>query len=79
MRSKIKLTQSDALALLRHGLPKWPKKTLIYLDPPYYERGRDLYYDFYQPEDHAKLAEFIEAKMASRSWVVSLRQRDADP
>ncbi len=25
MRSKIKLTQSDALALLRHGLPKWPK------------------------------------------------------
>ncbi|MEX0809212.1 MAG: DNA adenine methylase [Dongiaceae bacterium] len=71
LRSKIKLTRNDALALLRQGLPRWPKKTLIYLDPPYYERGRDLYYDYYRPDDHAKLATFIEAKMGSRSWVVS--------
>ena len=28
MRRKIKLTRSDALNLLRSGLPKWPKKTL---------------------------------------------------
>ena len=45
MRKHIKLTRSDALALLRHGLPKWDKKTLIYLDPPYYAQGRELYYD----------------------------------
>jgi DNA adenine methylase len=30
MRRRIKLTRSDALALLRFGLPKWPDKTLIY-------------------------------------------------
>jgi DNA adenine methylase len=71
MRSKIKLTRSDALALLRFGLPKWPKKTLIYLDPPYYEQGRELYYDYYQPDDHAKLATFIGSKMKTKFWLVS--------
>jgi DNA adenine methylase len=71
MRSKIKLTRSDALALLRFGLPKWPKKTLIYLDPPYYDQGRELYYDFYKPDDHAVLAKFIAAKMKNKFWVVS--------
>lgn len=71
MRRKIRLTQSDALALLRHGLPRWGKKTLLYLDPPYYEQGRELYYDYYKPDDHAQLAKFIGAKMKKRFWVVS--------
>jgi DNA adenine methylase len=71
MRTKITLTRSDALALLRFGLPKWPRKTLIYLDPPYYEQGRKLYYDYYKQEDHADLARFIAAKMQNRFWIVS--------
>lgn len=71
MKQKIRLTRSDALALLRFGLPRWPKKTLIYLDPPYYEQGRELYYDYYRQEDHADLAKFIAAKMQSKFWVVS--------
>lgn len=71
MRTRIRLTQSDALALLQHGLPKWPTKTLIYLDPPYFERGRDLYYDYYRADDHAKLAKFVESSMRNRSWIVS--------
>ena len=53
MKSRIKLTHSDALAFLKFGLPKWPKNSLIYLDPPYYDRGRELYYDYYTPKDHA--------------------------
>jgi DNA adenine methylase len=71
MRRRIKLTRSDALALLRHGLPRWTSKTLIYLDPPYFEQGRELYYDYYQPQDHADLAAFIRANMEDRAWIVS--------
>lgn len=71
MRRKIKLTRSDALRLLRFGLPKWPSKTLIYLDPPYYERGRELYYDYYKKDDHAELARFITSKMRSKFWIIS--------
>jgi DNA adenine methylase len=71
MRRKIKLTRSDALALLRFGLPKWPKKTLFYLDPPYYKQGRELYYDYYKRDDHADVAKFVAAKMQNKFWIVS--------
>ena len=71
MRKQITLTHSDALDLLRHHLPKWPAKTLIYLDPPYYDQGRELYYHFYNAKDHMELANFIAAKMNSRHWLVS--------
>lgn len=59
MRDRIKLTRKDALVFLKAGAEKWPQKTLVYLDPPYYVKGRDLYYDFYKPEDHASVAEFV--------------------
>lgn len=71
MKSRIKLTHSDALSFLQSGLPKWPTKTLIYLDPPYYEQGRKLYYDYYKPEDHADVAKLIAAKMKAKHWIVS--------
>lgn len=71
MRRWIKLTRRDALVLLRHGLPRWPAKTLIYLDPPYFERGRALYYDYYKADDHSGLAQFIKANMGGRFWIVS--------
>lgn len=71
MRRRIRLTRSDALALLRYGLPRWGERTLIYLDPPYYERGRELYYDYYKTSDHEELASFISARMGGRAWIVS--------
>ncbi len=71
MKSRIKLTHSDALAFLKFGLPKWPKNSLIYLDPPYYNQGRELYYDYYTPKDHADLSAFIKISMRNRFWMVS--------
>jgi DNA adenine methylase len=69
-RDRITLTNEDAAELLTAGSKRWPKKTLIYLDPPYYEKGRDLYYDFYQPEDHADVAEIV-CNISAQKWIVS--------
>lgn len=71
MKNRIKVTKFDALTFLRRGLSAWPRKTLVYLDPPYYEQGRELYYDYYQSDDHRNLAKFVEEKMTDRFWVVS--------
>lgn len=71
MKSRISLTRQNALRFLRTGVQKWPPKTLIYLDPPYYRKGRDLYYDFYAPEDHAHVAKFVRENIKSQEWVVS--------
>lgn len=71
MKSRIKLTRSDAISFLKHGMKKWPEKTLIYLDPPYFVQGRRLYLDYYKPEDHASVAKFISENMDERHWLVS--------
>src|SRR5207248_2841393 len=53
LRSRIALSRQDAKTLLTRGFSTWPEKTLIYLDPPYYVKGKDLYFDFYGDVDHA--------------------------
>ena len=58
-------------SFLTTGVAKWPKETLIYLDPPYYVKGHDLYYDFYAPEDHAHIADFMNASVTRQQWIVS--------
>jgi len=71
MRNRIRLTRMDALKLLETRGEEWPAKTLIYLDPPYYEKGRDLYYDFYEHEDHEQIYRFLTKEFAKKRWVIS--------
>jgi len=71
MRNRISLTRKDALKFLTAGTKKWPSRTLVYLDPPYYVKGSQLYYDFYKPEDHAHVAQFIMQGGLDQEWIVS--------
>jgi DNA adenine methylase len=71
MKGRIQLTRQDALRFLKSGVNRWPEKTLIYLDPPYYVKGRDLYYDFYKPKDHERVARFVRSTIKSQQWIVS--------
>lgn len=71
MKDRIHLTRQDALRFLKSGVIRWPEKTLIYLDPPYYIKGRDLYYDFYEPKDHAHVANFVRTSIKRQRWIVS--------
>lgn len=71
MKSRIELTRLDALDFIRTQMLSWPDKTLIYIDPPYYEKGRDLYYDFYQPDDHEEVQKFVTRELSHKRWVLS--------
>lgn len=71
LRSRIELTKLDAMTLISEGSIKWPKKTLIYLDPPYYAKGRELYYDFYQHDDHLAVASLVQTRIVNQKWIVS--------
>jgi DNA adenine methylase len=48
-----------------------PDQSLIYLDPPYYVKGRGLYRNYYQHEDHQAIAKTLQSLYFARSWVVS--------
>lgn len=60
MSKSITVSCSDARDwLLETDLPK---KSLLYLDPPYYVKGAQLYRNFYAPEDHAEIAKLVMSR-----------------
>ncbi len=69
-KKSIKLFNKDASEFLRYDVSKLSKKNvLIYLDPPYYNKGKQLYMNFFKHEDHQLLENVIEE--LQHSWVVS--------
>jgi len=71
LRSKINLTKMDAIKFLTAGIKVWPTKTLIYCDPPYYVKGRDLYYHSYEHADHQSIAAVMQEQVSTQRWIVS--------
>ncbi|MBL0252274.1 MAG: DNA adenine methylase [Gammaproteobacteria bacterium] len=69
--SCISIYQEDALSLLSRCQAFLPRKSLIYLDPPYYVKGQGLYRNFYEHEDHVKIANLLQEKNFPSPWVVS--------
>ncbi|KAB2965635.1 MAG: DNA adenine methylase [Thermoanaerobaculia bacterium] len=69
-KRRITVTNLDAEAFMRDRVNKLPPSTLTYCDPPYYARAKRLYLNVYTPDDHVRLAKFIQSKLR-RAWLVS--------
>jgi len=68
-KGRIKLFNLDAWELITDLLPSLPRKCLLYFDPPYYNKGKLLYRNFYEPADHARMASLIRS--LPFPWVVT--------
>jgi DNA adenine methylase len=71
LKHRINLSSKDAAEFIAEGTSVWPSKTLIYCDPPYYRKGRALYYDFYQHDDHVRIAKLMIEDVVEQRWIVS--------
>lgn len=69
-QSKICLYNLDGAAFIKGVVPTLPRKTLVYLDPPYYVKGQGLYENHYTHEDHAQIARLVATRL-KRPWIVS--------
>lgn len=69
LRDRITLYQRDAAEFITKVLPALPRRTFVYLDPPYYVKGKGLYEDHYAHDDHAKIASLVST--IRQPWVVS--------
>lgn len=58
LRERISVVGMDALDMLVHTSPGFPVKTLIYMDPPYYVKGSQLYLHHYLRGDHEAIAHY---------------------
>lgn len=68
--SRIKLYNLDAADLISDVLPRLPANTLVYLDPPYYVKGKGLYQNHYTHDDHKAIAKLVQ-KEIKLPWIVS--------
>jgi DNA adenine methylase len=71
LRTKISLSREDAKKFLLKRVSRFSDKALIYLDPPYYIKGKELYYDYYTHKDHEEIAKFVTKKIRKQKWIVS--------
>lgn len=69
--NRIHVYEEDAHTLLQRCHHFLPRKSLIYLDPPYYVKGSGLYRNYYKHDDHVMIAKLLGSKRFKRPWVVS--------
>lgn len=69
-RSQILVSNEEANIFLRSLPRRVSKRSFIYLDPPYVEKGPGLYLNYYLENDHRELSKFVRREL-SFPWMVS--------
>ncbi|MBA7637991.1 hypothetical protein ES703_45640 [subsurface metagenome] len=69
-KNQIEIYNEDAMKFIKIISKKLPKKTLFYFDPPYYVKGKQLYLNFYNDEDHKVVARTI-SNIKGYKWVIT--------
>jgi DNA adenine methylase len=69
MRRHISISRLDALDFLNQVACEPRPRQLVYLDPPYYSKGHELYTNFYSPDDHGRIASYL--RNFDQPWVAT--------
>lgn len=68
--NQIKVFNLDAKNFIETEI-KNTRNSLTFFDPPYYDKGPNLYTNFYKHDDHVNLAKVIKKKMKNRYWILT--------
>lgn len=68
-RNQVELHSADALELLEDIGPGLERQSLVYLDPPYYNKASQLYRNFYEHSDHIQVSESIRTLQSP--WMIT--------
>ena len=50
----IYIYNKDVSSLIRNYLPKYEDNAFVYFDPPYFGKGKQLYLNFFDYQDHVR-------------------------
>lgn len=68
-RERIHLSKIDAIEFMLKMDKELPRKSLMFIDPPYFHKGAALYTSFYVAGDHADIAKSISS--LRHPWVLT--------
>lgn len=67
-KDRIALSNADALDFIQEKIHN--PNSFLYLDPPYYVKGRKLYKNFYEHENHLEISNTLR-KLRNKKWILS--------
>ncbi len=69
-RKNIFVYNKDVISLIRNYIPYFGNNIFIYFDPPYYNKGQELYKNFFTHKDHQRIHDVITQEIAS-PWIIT--------
>jgi DNA adenine methylase len=69
-RENLEVYNLDAEKFIVEQISQLPINSLIYCDPPYFEKGGNLYLNAYKPADHTRISNIIQNNIQQK-WLVS--------
>lgn len=69
-KDRIDLYNLDAVDFISNVVPK-VATTFAFIDPPYYKKGKELYLNFYNNEDHKTLHDAIVRHLSSVATIIT--------
>lgn len=73
IKNRISVSNLDGLHFIKN-LDRKQEEIFIFLDPPYFQKGADLYMNFYSKKDHRMLAKYVHK--LRKKWIVSYDKHD---
>ena len=71
----IELFNLDAVELVNNLQNDLPNNSLFYFDPPYYVKGKGLYMNYYNDQDHLDIYNAI-TQIENQKWIVTYDKVD---
>lgn len=69
-KKDIKVYNKEILNFIKYVIPQYSENTFIYFDPPYFNKGHELYKNFFEKSDHIKIKNSIVNNVKC-NWIVT--------
>lgn len=68
-RSQIHLYNKDVRSFINNYLDKYIDNAFVYFDPPYFNKGKDLYKNYFTYKDHQEISQLV--RQLNCPWMVT--------
>ena len=69
-KTDITIYNKDVNSLITNYVSKFGERTLIYFDPPYFKKGKQLYMNYFSLSDHKRIEKLIREKVDC-AWLIT--------
>lgn len=74
-KDSIEIHNKESIKFLKQIFRKHDESSFLFLDPPYYVQGENLYYSFYKDDDHLKLSKLLRDNQDA-NWFLTYDNSD---